>query len=102
MTVLKDGEFERHPSKEVALFGLRAGAAWGAEAPALYDDTRRLADEAPDPADLGQLWRGEIENDFAEAVVLGTAELALATLGHEDAAAMARRLSDKRLDAKAA
>ena len=99
MTVLKGGggEFERHPSNDVALFGLRARA----EAPALYDYTRRLADEAPDPADLGRLWRGEIENDFAEAVVLGTAALALATLGHEDAAAMAR-LWDKRLDAKAA
>ncbi len=83
MTVLKGGggEFERHPSKAIALYGTRGGARWESDAPALEDDTRRLADENPDPADLARLWSGELTDPFATAIVLGTAELALETCG---------------------
>lgn len=83
MTVLKGGggEFERHPSKAIALYGTRGGARWESDAPALEDDTRRLADENPDPADLARLWSGALDDPFARAIVLGTAELALETCG---------------------
>ncbi|MBY6153873.1 glycosyl transferase family protein [Vannielia litorea] len=83
MTVLKGGggEFERHPSKDIALYGTRGGTRWEASAPALEDDHRRLADESPDPADLARLWSGELTDPFATAIVLGTAELALETCG---------------------
>ncbi|MEL6977428.1 MAG: glycosyl transferase family protein [Pseudomonadota bacterium] len=75
------GEFERHPAKAVALFGLSAGAPFEAAAPALMDETRRLADAAPDPAHLLALWRGERADPFAEAIVIGTAALALFAAG---------------------
>ncbi|SIO06166.1 glycosyl transferase family protein [Vannielia litorea] len=83
MTVLKGGggEFERHPSKDIALFGTRNGTRWEASAPALEADHRRLADAQPDPADLARLWSGELTDPFATAIVLGTAELALETCG---------------------
>ncbi|QDC10726.1 glycosyl transferase family protein [Oceanicola sp. D3] len=102
MTVLKGGggEFERHPSKEIALFGTRGGTRWEASAPALEEETRRLADEAPDPSDLARLWRGESEDDFARAIVLGTAELALETCGF--APGLAQELWANRHAARAA
>lgn len=104
MTVIKGGggEFERHPGKEIALFGLRAGEPWTAQAPGLVDETRRLADTAPDPADLGRLWSGESDDPFATGIVLGTAELALATLGYPQPRAFATDLWTRRHSASAA
>ncbi|WP_102222608.1 glycosyl transferase family protein [Acidimangrovimonas sediminis] len=98
MTVLKGGggEFERHPGKEIALYGLRGGAPWQESRPALCDETRRLASETPDPEELTRLWSGEGEDPFARDIVLGTAALALETLGVTDAAAVAEALWHKR------
>ncbi|SOC18614.1 anthranilate phosphoribosyltransferase [Rhodobacter sp. JA431] len=104
VTVIKGGggEFERHPSKKISLFGLRAGASWTGEAPALYHETRRLA-EAPDaatwePADIAKLWLGERDDPFAEAIVRGTAELALQTCGFAEPGGIAQSLWDSRAD----
>ncbi|ARE40374.1 Anthranilate phosphoribosyltransferase [Rhodovulum sp. P5] len=104
LTVLKGGggEFERHPSKDIALFGLRDGQPWQAGSPALLEDTRRLADTLNDPADLARLWRGELSDPFAESVVIGTAALALDTAGRTDCLPLARTLWADRHDAKAA
>ena len=94
MTVIKGGggEFERHPSKDIALFGLRAGRAWSAQAASLLDETRRLAETSSELGDLARLWSGEIDNPFATSIVLGTAELALATAGLPDARELAQDL----------
>ncbi|WP_380053780.1 glycosyl transferase family protein [Falsihalocynthiibacter sp. SS001] len=83
LSVIKGGggEFERHPSKVVQAFGLRENSAWEGSAPALMNETRRLAAEEPRPEDLAALWKGEISDPFAEAIVTGTAALALLTLG---------------------
>ena len=85
LTVLKGGggEFERHPGKAAQLFGLRAGAPWQDEAPALSDDSRRLADLSLGPGALTALWARDEGPAFARDMVLGTAELALQTLGQE-------------------
>ena len=91
MTVLKGGggEFERNPSKGVALFGLRGGKAWEADAPAINADHVRLSEgsENTNPAALPALWTGELTDDFALSVVLGTADLALQTIGASETAA---------------
>jgi len=72
LTVIKGGggEFERHPGKEIAAFGLRDGAPWEGSFPALSGETRRLND--PDLAG---------DEVFERLIVTGTAELAFATLG---------------------
>ena len=78
------GEFERHPSKAVSLWGQKAGAAWSGTAPALLPETaQRLADGpgADDPAALTRLWSGEDDDRFAAAIVTGTLALALLALG---------------------
>ncbi len=73
------GEFERHPSKDVAVFGLRDGAHAKHTAAALLDDTRRLHEQGSG-VDLRSLWHGVIEDDFAVATVTGTAALVLFAL----------------------
>lgn len=75
------GEFERHPGKPVTGFGLRCGMAFEEISPALATVGGRLA-EGPGPGvDLAGLWSGAQRDPFAEAVVVGTAALALETLG---------------------
>lgn len=89
LTIIKGGggEFERHPAKDAALYGLRNGQKWEATAPALLDETRRLSEGPTDPAALSALWDGSLSDPFAKAVVLGTAALALGTLGVDGAVA---------------
>lgn len=89
LTIIKGGggEFERNPAKDAALYGLRNSQMWEATAPALLNETRRLAEGQTDPAALAALWNGQLTDPFAQAVVLGTASLALDTLGADGAMA---------------
>lgn len=83
LSVIKGGggEFERHPSKATAGFGLRAGAFWQCDLPARDTATRRLDDGQRAPERLAQMWNGALHDSFAEDIILGTAELAFDTLG---------------------
>lgn len=96
------GEFERHPSKAIAAFGLRAGDAWQDTLPPLVEETRRLGDGSTDPARLTDVWAGRDGDPFARAVILGTAALALDTLGTANAPARAQDLWSNRLSTLAA
>jgi len=73
------GEFERHPSKLVSLYGVKGSVAFEDLAPPLAEDTRRLNEG--DGPDIASLWFGDRQDAFAAAVVTGTAALALYTLG---------------------
>ena len=95
LTVLKGGggEFERHPCKEIALFGLRDGQPWTGGAALLLDQTRRLAEGPADPTAIAAVWDGGLVDDFADAVLIGTAAIALETAGvTKDGLALARAL----------
>ncbi|SFJ38196.1 glycosyl transferase family protein [Celeribacter neptunius] len=94
MSVIKGGggEFERNPSKDIQVFGLRHGASWEGVEPPTLDDARRLNDGEIDLSRLSALWRGDLEDPFAEAIVIATAALALETLGVEQAEERARAL----------
>lgn len=80
LSVIKGGggEFERNPTKEIAAFGLRNGKPWDAILPLLLPETRRLSDAT---TNLPALWDAQTQDPFAKAIVLGTAALALDTLG---------------------
>lgn len=97
LTIIKGGggEFERHPGKEVTLFGLRRGQHIQLPVPALQSATRRLHD-TNQQIDLAALWRGDDDDPFATTTVTGTAALALWTLDPHmtltQAHAMAERL----------
>ncbi|SFR39525.1 glycosyl transferase family protein [Litoreibacter janthinus] len=81
LTVIKGGggEFERHPGKETAIFGLRDGIELNELTPANLNDTRRLHD-LNRPVNIAALWDGSQNDAFATATVTGTAALALWTL----------------------
>nr|WP_245216545.1 glycosyl transferase family protein [Sagittula salina] len=83
LSVIKGGggEFERHPGKGVEAFGLRGGARWQASLPELIDDQMRLGDLTFPMTALEALWARDEAPTFARAMVLGTAALALETLG---------------------
>ena len=100
LTVIKGGggEFERHPSKRIEAFGLRGGTPWQADFPPLLGDTRRMAD----PGEAPELLFKTNPGPWADAVVTGTAALALETLGHRDAAEVAEAIWATRRRATAA
>ncbi|PJI92724.1 anthranilate phosphoribosyltransferase [Yoonia maricola] len=89
------GEFERHPSKDIAVFGLRDGGHIANTAPALLDEKRRLHD-VNTVVDLPALWAGTVDDDFSIATITGTAALALHALKaaptQQDAQTMANAL----------
>lgn len=86
LTVIKGGggEFERHPAKALEIFGLRNGGHWqGVEAPRL-NETRRLADSATHITGLEVAFTPASLPEFEREIILGTAQLALDTLGCAD------------------
>ena len=94
LTVIKGGggEFERNPTKAIALFGLRNGTTHDGMAPEILPETQKLNQGWTDQTLLARLWTGDWSDPFAEAVVLGTAALALETLGVAEPQAEAERL----------
>ena len=88
LSVIKGGggEFERHPSKQIEAFGLRDGQLYQSTLPALSTETRRLAEASSPPLKAAQDPRALPA--FETQTILGTAALALDTLGHADAAEM--------------
>ncbi len=77
LSVIKGGggEFERHPGKAIAAFGLREGQSWEGTLPALSEETRRLNEPGL-----------EGDSHFDRLIVSGTTELAMATLQNRVAA----------------
>ncbi|WP_376871187.1 glycosyl transferase family protein [Albirhodobacter sp. R86504] len=99
LRVLKGGggEFERQPNKAVELMGLDHGAPFDTVAPALLQGAKRMseaADGATDPSALAALWAGDLTDEFALMIVLGTAALALGVLEGLDHTDAFRRATD--------
>ena len=94
LTVLKGGggEFEHHPAKDIATFGLRDGEPWTGLTGQPLDTHQRLADAPSDPEALGEIWRDDRHDPFAEAIILSTAALALDTAGVSNPTGTARDL----------
>lgn len=102
LSVIKGGggEFERHPAKEIAAFGLRCGQVWDASFPAMRPEIRRLA--APAHQGAMTTWTNQHPTAFEAEIVMGTAALALDTLGLTDAGSTARQLFNARMASAAA
>lgn len=85
MAVLKGegGEFERRPDKpcevHVLVDGATAEEIWPARLEGVADKQDSL-----DPARLGAVWRGEVEDDYARLSVIGTAAVVLKLMGKAD------------------
>ena len=85
LSVLKGGggEYERNPAKPIALHGLRDGQLWNDTAQPILDVHQRLSEtDTPHEAEyLTKFWYGSHQDDYAKAIVLGTAALALEVSG---------------------
>ena len=85
MAVLKGegGETERNPDVECLVQSVHNGDLEDEIWPALFS-RRHMKAEHLDPILLQQLWQGHIEDEFAEAAIIGTAAIALKLMGQAD------------------
>lgn len=84
------GEVERRIEKPCQVEGLIDGQPFDEEWPALLEASPAESDL--DPTFLAALWLGEIEDPVAEAIVAGTAAIALKLCGKAETAAQAEQL----------
>ena len=97
MTVIKGegGEIERNPDQEVLLQCVHEGKMHDEEWPAMFAKRHVRPDEM-NVADLAAVWRGDMEDEYGEAAVIGTVAIALYTMGkakdREEAEAQARSM----------
>ena len=75
------GEAERNPDSACTVRMVLQGQPGEEVWPAQFAH-RHLKDEGMDVARLGRLWRGEIDDEYALAAVIGTAAIALRAMGH--------------------
>lgn len=88
------GEAERNPDGACSVKMLHAGEVLTEEWPALFT-TRHVKDEAMDVNRLGPFWRGEIDDEYGKAAVIGTVAIALRTLGRAGSIAEAEEMAAK-------
>lgn len=88
------GEAERNPDSACNVKMIRAGKMLDEVWPALFS-SRHMKDEAMNVARLRQLWRGEIDDEYGQASVAGTAAIALRMMGRADSIAEADALAAK-------
>ncbi len=94
MAVLKGegGETERNPDVECLVQSVHNGELSDETWDALFTH-RHVKAEVLDPEQLAQLWRGEIEDEFAEASIIGTAAVALKLLNKTETKEAAHNLA---------
>jgi len=88
------GEAERNPDAPCKVKMLLAGELMEEEWPALFD-SKHLKDETMDASRLAKMWRGEIEDEYGKAALIGTAAIALRTMGRANSVAEAEALAAK-------
>jgi anthranilate phosphoribosyltransferase len=94
MTVLKGegGETERNPDVECLAQSVFAGELHDEMWPALFT-RRHVKAESLDPQQLLAVWRGDSEDEFATATIIGTAAIALKSLGKAQTQSQAQQLA---------
>lgn len=77
------GEIERNPDIECLVQNVHNGEMIDETWPAMFK-RRHVKDEEMNPQRLGKLWRGEIEDEYASAAVIGTLAITLKMMGKAD------------------
>ncbi len=83
------GEIERRPHKPCDVMSAIEGRIEDERWPPIMDDPRQPPDQSMDLARLGAVWRGEIDDAYGEAAIIGTLAMALKTLGAAETIAAA-------------
>ncbi|MDY6991355.1 MAG: glycosyl transferase family protein [Pseudomonadota bacterium] len=87
------GEIERDPDLECLVQSVDQGTLADEVWPPLFNK-RHVKDEAMAPQKLAQLWRGDIEDEFAIAAITGTTAIALKLLGKAQSMEEAQKLAE--------
>jgi anthranilate phosphoribosyltransferase len=87
------GEIECVPDKDCQVFSLHDGVTSDETWPALHQGQRFLKDGGMDVNRLPALWRGEIDDGYGQAAVIGTTAIALRLLGRADSITAAQTLA---------
>lgn len=94
------GEVERRPEKPCIVYSLHDGVLGEEEWPALLPDFVQPHQEVLDLPHLGAVWRGEADDAYGAATVIGTAAIALKLMkraeNFADAEALARHMWNSR------
>jgi anthranilate phosphoribosyltransferase len=77
------GETERNPDMECLVQSVHNGELFDENWPAVFA-RRHVKPEELDPRQLALIWQGKIEDEFAEASIIGTTAVALKLLGKAD------------------
>lgn len=93
------GEAERNPDSVCKLRLVHDGVAQDEEWPALFQQ-RHLKDEQMNVMRLAQLWRGEFDDEYAHASVVGTAAIALRAMARVSSPEAAMSLAGTMWDAR--
>jgi len=93
MSVLKGegGETERNPDMECLVQSVHNGELSDENWPALFTH-RHVKPELLEPEQLALIWQGKVEDEFAEASIIGTAAIALKLLGKVETQEQAQQL----------
>ena len=86
------GEIERNPDVECIVQNVHNGEMSDESWPAMFK-RRHVKDEEMDALRLGKLWRGEIEDEYANAAVVGTLAITLKLMGKADTQQAAEALA---------
>ncbi len=94
MAVLKGegGETERNPDMDCLVQSVHEGILSEEIWPALFPN-RHVRPESLEPERLPMVWQGKVQDEFAEASVIGTAAVALKLLGKADSQEQAHSLA---------
>jgi len=88
------GEIERNPDMECLVQSVHDGEMSDEVWPPMFK-RRHVKDEEMNPQRLGQLWRGEIEDEYASAAVIGTLAITLKMMGRADSQEAAETMASK-------
>ena len=89
------GEIERRPEKPVEVQFLSRDEKTDEDWPAMANVIRAAGEVAMDLSRLKALWLGQAKDPYAEAVVVGTAAIALRLMGRAESPAAAEALARK-------
>ncbi len=88
------GECERNPDSDCEVFSVHHGEASEEYWPAIFK-TRHLKDETMDASRLLKVWRGEMDDEYGIAALIGTAAIALKMMGKAEGIEAATALAQE-------
>lgn len=94
------GEVERRPQKPVVVQSLRDGEMVDEEWAPLLNDEGAFIDTEMDITRLGAVWRGEDDDAYARAAIVGTTAIVLRLMGREGNPTVAAEAAGRLWDAR--